>query len=184
MPYSAFDPTLMTLAFDDKAMTEWFIKNGADPNAESRIKITPLSRAVGFYGPSFDIIETMFDIGGPTSNDHGYLLHLAVQRRMPDQMEVIKYLLDKGAARHINKLHWEDDPRLFAEQNIFIANQTPLHGAAMDGSLEVVRLLVAWGANPLTPDGKGKLAVEVAKDHGHDLVVSYLAPLSASSPKL
>lgn len=175
-PRSYIDPAPLADTFDDEKMTRWFLDHGADPNAETENGTTPLSRAV-LYAP-FDIIALLFDHGGPDSINHGQLLHHAVYRESLDHLGVLQYLLRKGALRNINQLKYQDRMGLFEVENLIIDCETPLHEAARGGRLDVVKLLVAQGANPLIQDGKGRLAVELAHKTCHSQVVEYLAPLS------
>lgn len=172
IPWSDHLSTPLAYILDNERMARWFLDHGADPNAESRIDRTPLSRAV-IIG-SFDMIKLLFERGGPESITHGQLLHYATSRNLPDQIHVIEYLFTKGATRDINKLQHQDRLSLFEEENLIIGCKTPLHLAAGKGKLEVVKLLVAHGADPVMKDGKGRLAIEEAQESHHTDVVDYL----------
>jgi hypothetical protein len=52
--------------------------------------------------------------------------------------------------------------------------ETPLHTAAARGNLEVVKLLLDFGARSKVRDGRGRTAQERASSNGHVEVVSYL----------
>jgi ankyrin repeat protein len=58
---------------------------------------------------------------------------------------------------------------------------TPLHKAAALGRLDVVKHLLKRGADPLTKDARGNMAVERAEHGGHSEVIDFLRPLSISS---
>ncbi|KAL8787408.1 MAG: hypothetical protein Q9195_007783 [Heterodermia aff. obscurata] len=163
-------------------MTRWLLDHGADPNAESRTKNTPLSRAV-HYAP-MSTIQLLFDHGGPDCMNHGDLLHCATYRELPDRIEVLEYLFTKGAQRDINKILYEDHPGLFADENLIFGCDAPLHVAARTGKLDVVKFLIAHGADARKSDGKGRLAIDRARKEHHDDVVQYLAPISVHPPKL
>jgi ankyrin repeat protein len=51
---------------------------------------------------------------------------------------------------------------------------SPLHQAARGGNIEVVKLLLAAGADPMLRDGDGKTASELAAEGGHASVVEVL----------
>ena len=178
-PQSYTNPAPLADTFGDEKMTRWFLDHGANPNAETGNNTTPLSRAL-LYAP-LDIIALLFDHGGPDSINHGQLLHHAVYRESSDRLQILQYLLEKGAFTKINQLKYQDQKALFEDENLIIGCGTPLHEAARGGRLDVAKLLVAQGANPLIQDGKGRLAVEVARKLHHSQIVEYLAPLSNHS---
>ncbi|KAL8894504.1 MAG: hypothetical protein Q9207_008489 [Kuettlingeria erythrocarpa] len=178
-PRSSTDPAPLADTFDDQTMTRWFLNHGADPNAETRMGVTPISRAL--VHASIDIIEMLLDHGGPQSIDHGQLLHHAVHRETSDRLQVLEHLFTKGALRVINQLKYQDRLDLFEEENLIVGCGTPLHEAARLGKQDVVELLVARGADPLIRDGKGLLAIDLAFQAGQGEVVEYLNSLSCRS---
>ncbi|KAL8812473.1 MAG: hypothetical protein Q9200_001002 [Gallowayella weberi] len=91
-------------ALHSEQLTRWLLDRGADPNAESRIKRTPLSRAV--QERSLDTIKLLMEYGGPDSINHGFLLLCAIWRKLPDYMQILEYILDKGAERHVNEYRY------------------------------------------------------------------------------
>ena len=159
------------LAIKDTRLTLWFLSHGADPNATCGLDITPLSIAV--RDAPFEIIRTLFDHGG--SIEHGQLLHFAAIRGLPDRIDVLSYLLDKGAP--INSVMYEHSVDSY-EQEKLSGLGTPLHSAAATGCLEMVDMLLSSGANPLTENSRGKLAIEEAEYHGWNKVADRLRPLS------
>jgi ankyrin repeat protein len=64
------------------------------------------------------------------------------------------------------------DPAL---ANLMDGRTSPLHQAACGGNIEVVKLLLDAGADPLLRDGDGKTARELAARECHALVVDLLA---------
>ncbi|KAL8648564.1 MAG: hypothetical protein Q9210_004917 [Variospora velana] len=178
-PRSSTDPAPLADTFDDETMTRWFLDHGADPNAETRMGVTPISRALVYA--SIDIIQMLINHGGPQSIDHGQLLHHAVHRETSDCLQVLEYLFTKGALRIINQLKHQDRLDLFEEENLIVGCGTPLHEAARLGKQDVVEFLVARGANALIRDGKGLLAIDWALQAGQGEVVEYLTSLSSLS---
>ena len=181
-PWCDYYSSALAYSFKHEGMTLWLLDHGADPNAESWKNNTPLSRAVQ-YAP-MSIIKLLFDRGGPECLDHGELLICATCRNLPNRIEVLEYLFTKGAQRDINKLEHEGRPYLFALENLIIGCDAPLHVAARTGKLDVVKFLVAHGADTRKPDGKGRLPIDRARKEHHDDVVQYLAPISVHQPKL
>ena len=129
------------------------LDHDTDPNAETRVGLIPMSRAL--VHASIGIVEMLLNHGGPQSIDHGQLLHHAVHREMSDRLQVLEYLCTKGALRFINQLKYRDRPDLFEEENLIVGFGTPLHEAARSGKQDVVEFLMARGADPPIPDGKG-----------------------------
>lgn len=52
--------------------------------------------------------------------------------------------------------------------------QQPLHLAAEGNMLELAKLLIKKGSNPLVRDATGKTAADVAKEYGYDEMAHYL----------
>lgn len=116
---------------DDEELNKWFLAYGADPNAECGLDLTPLSVAV--QQAPFRIVKLLFEDGG--SIKHGQLLHYAVRRDLPDQLEVLEYILDKEP--QINHVMYQNRLDCYYHQRAFGIG-TPLHEAAGRGNLDVV----------------------------------------------
>ena len=159
------------MAIKDIKLILWFLSHGANPNATCGLDITPLSIAV--RDAPFENIRILFDHGG--SIEHGQLLHFAVVRGLPDRIEVLDYLLDKGAS--INSLMYENSADSY-EQERLSGLGTPLHSAAAMGRLDMVDILLLRGANPRIENSLGKLAIEEAEYHGWSDVIDRLRSLS------
>jgi len=164
------------LVFDDEVLTKWFLFHGANPNAQcgSGLDLTPLSIAVS--EAPYSIIEMLFNHGG--SIKHGQLVHYAVRRNMPDCLKVLKFLISRGAS--INHVMYYDCPHCYHRQSAFGLG-TPLHEAADEGKLDVVKFLLERGADPLVKDSRGRLAIERAEHKAHTVVVEHLRSLSSPS---
>lgn len=80
---------------------------------------------------------------------------------------------------NINKLLDEDSPHDFA-MNYRAGLGTPLHFAALTGSLECVKFLVEKGGNPWILDPYRRTALSLAIYAKHRPVVLYLEDLSKS----
>lgn len=129
-------------------MTLWFLDHDADPNAGIRMGITPLSKAL--FRVPLHIIRLLFDRGGPHSVNCGYSLHHAIHRETPGRLQVLDYLLTRGASSNINQLIYHDRQSLSEEENLILGCGTPLHEASRNEKLDVVKLFVfieAGGCN-------------------------------------
>lgn len=155
----------------------WFLDRNADINASCSRDCTPLSWAIGCA--SCSTIHLLFDRGGTISR--GQLLHHAAERELPDRVEVMKFLLEKGASESINKVMYQDSRDEYL-QNMYSGIGTPLQLAAGKGLLDLVKLLVGHGADPLIKDPRGKIAIDRALYGGHTDVVKFLHPLSILDP--
>lgn len=58
----------------------------------------------------------------------------------------------------------------------------PVHTAAQHGDIELVRLLLAHGADPLRPTDDGKSPRDLARHGGHDGCVRLLEEAPAGAP--
>lgn len=140
---------------NDRALTEWFLEHGADPNATCAWDLTPMSQAM--RRAPLDIIKILFDRGGDLKQ--GQLLHHAVLREGPDDLELVGLLLDIGLP--INEIQYQNCPQTFEECYAF-ALGTPLHYAAEKGKPELVSLLLQRGADPSLKNTKGRTGLETA----------------------
>ena len=154
--------------------------HGADSNRRAElIDETPLSYAV--MEGSFDTIKLLFEKGGDTSIEHGQLLHWAVLRTTSNDLEVLRYILDKGPP--INHVQYQNDLNSYGQRVDGFELGTALHKAAEKGRLDMVKVLLGRGSDPLIRDCTGKLAVERAQDAGHTAVVDYLKPMSSGAER-
>ena len=177
--YSVADVGLRSscsLVVQDEELTKWFLSHGAYPNAQAQIlDVTPLSLAV--KGASFNVIKNLFNHGGSDSIKHGQLLHYAAQRSASDDLEVMQYILDKNPV--LNEVMYQNDiSNSYGFQKVFFALGTALHVVAERGKFEPIELLLAKGIDPSIRDCRGKLAMDVAMENGHDAIAAYLRPLS------
>lgn len=85
--------TRYRLALHNEQLTKRFLAQGPEPNAQCGIDYTTLSVAI--ERGSSPTIKLLFDHGG--SIRCGQLLQYAAERKAPEYLEVIDFLLDKGA---------------------------------------------------------------------------------------
>ncbi|KAH0551572.1 hypothetical protein GP486_007210 [Trichoglossum hirsutum] len=158
-------PPPLMYAIHDKELTQWFLFHGAKPNADCGLDITPLTIAVA--QASFDIIKLLFNHGGTI--EHGQLLHAAAARKASDRLDVIAFLLEKGA--DVNQIMYQNHLASYLYCKAFGLG-TPLHEAARVGAYDVVQMLLEEGANPLITDSRGKLALQRAEYRGYTHIIN------------
>lgn len=101
----------------------------------------------------------------------GQILPFSVARDESYSLDIARLLLDLGAL--VNKRMYEDDPYSWALYKV-TGLGTPLHQAAADGRIGVVSLLLRQGADRTIRDTRGKTALELAEENGHETVVKIL----------
>ncbi|KAI4188409.1 MAG: hypothetical protein LQ346_005323 [Caloplaca aetnensis] len=184
-----FDPTPLADTLGDETMLRWFLDHGADPNAEKIGRYgypmgeTTLSKSM--WKAPFSTIKLLFERGGPDSIKSGSLLWYAVNRLLPDRLEVIEYLLERGAASDLTRLLYYDRAEAARQADWVVGRGTPLHAAAHEGTLDIVKLFVDWGADPAIRDSKDRLAIDEARkqlevkgDVKFQSVIDYLSAIS------
>jgi ankyrin repeat protein len=141
----------------DPLVTSLLVRAGADTDKKAKLGWTALAlAAVKGYA---DVAEVLLDAGAtPAVRDaYGWTpLMRAVDRRRAD---VVRLLLDTPGIDL--DLRQED-------------GATALHIAAAAGNLEIVRLLVANGANPAATNRNGDTPARVATAAGRAEIAKYL----------
>jgi hypothetical protein len=115
--------------------------------------LTPMSEAMCLA--SLDAINLLFDRGGNIKR--GQLLYNAVQRASPDARELVSFLLDRGIS--INDIQYQNYARSWRDRFPFGLG-TPLHYAAQEGKVQLVKLLLYRGADPTVKDTKGRTVLQ------------------------
>ena len=155
------------LSTSDAKMTDWLLNHGANPNQRCNLDLTPTSYAKS--NAPLETIQKLFSRGA--NIHHGQLLHHAVLRNKPDALEVVRWIVEKGA--QIDEIKYENDPKSFREQEPFGLG-TPLHRAAESGKVEIVTYLLSMGADSLKLDSKGCTPCFWAEEKGYGEVVDIL----------
>lgn len=163
---------------EDLSLVSWFLAHGANPNASNWLDISPISRAVD--SAPFSTIKLLFAHGGSATT--GQLLHHAIFRKKDDVLDVLEYLLQKGAHKVINNIEYQNAPK-YLVQSLFTIG-TPLHDAMRSGNFEIVQLLLKWGAHPLIRDTLVLTAAERADMEGHTEMAAFLRPISDAAEPL
>ena len=57
-------------------------------------------------------------------------------------------------------------------------DQTPLHKAVIVGNLDLIKLLINGGADPLMVDEKNQSPLDYAKDEGDEKIINYLREIT------
>ncbi|KEQ75447.1 ankyrin [Aureobasidium namibiae CBS 147.97] len=169
-PESWSTPPLLRRALSNEDLIMYFLRNGADPNARCAIlDITPLSYAL--VSASLSTIQLLFDHGG--SVHCGQLLHYAAMRESEDRLRVYEILLQKGSRSRLNTLLYADDQK---SMNMMCDTPrgTPLHRAAQQGYVDVVKFLLESGCDPAIRDTRGETALDWAEYYGHCTVMEVL----------
>ncbi|RMZ33130.1 hypothetical protein D0859_02713 [Hortaea werneckii] len=153
------------LAVYDRGMVQWFLQNGANPNARCNLDLTPLSVVVEVG---------QFEVG-VDEYDPDSFIHHAVRREAPDCAQVVEYILGQGA--DVNEVMYQHDIKSYLQQEAFGLG-TPLHEAAKLGKLDVIELLGRYHANPLIEDSLGMTPIQVAEAMNHSDACGQLQKLA------
>jgi len=167
--YVGDTPLHLAAAAQNIQAAKLLLKAGADANAENRRRATPLHYACdvrpalsSVWNPKRQAAMISLLIEHSASLEHADRggatpLHRAVRAR---SSEAVRQLLEAGARA---------DSRLTKQQS------TPLHLAvhstgaggtagAIDEQIEIIRLLLKYGADPAIPDATGRTAYDAARN--------------------
>ena len=162
-------------------IVKFLIINNADVNAKNRFGGTPLNKAS--ENGRLPIVKLLIEKGadvnivgepvGMTSLD------LA---SAGGHLEIVKLLIDKGAdvnveeKEKINPTHEISIEEPFKSMIDPISwTMTPLHFASKNGHLEIVKYLLAKGANKDKKTSDGKTPLDFAKEKNHKKIISILS---------
>ena len=165
-------------------------KYNANVNAKDADGRTPLHLACGVLTlkPKFATVATLLGLGADNAKDDKLILEMACQ----GNASIVSLLITYGAnleAMDSSKrtpLHhaciWNrvETARVLlkaganANNTNYCLNETPLYEAAKRGFVELVKLLLEYGAKPDIPDYAGKTARDNALKGGHTEIVELL----------
>jgi ankyrin repeat protein len=175
-------------------------RHGANVEAQGSSGRTPLH--IASRCGHVDIMRWLLDHGAnENALDEGYTspLHLAV---IGMRLEAVRVLLDHNADPNLQNgdgtpLHWaifDDHLSMGKESNVdvnivrlllehgadvtildYLLHSTALHQASSGGWLEVVRLLLSYGAKVDEKDREGKTPFHLASSKGHLEIVKHLS---------
>ena len=157
-------PLFLATATRDLASMDLLLNAGADPNAvaSGSYGISPIHNAGrGSQDRIGEVIELLVEYGADVNNaDKGGVtaLHMAVRDR---SVEAVRALLDSGADPDM-----EDRGRKSTPLRRAVAN-TGRQGTVGKGkqAIQIVRLLIAAGANPSHVNRSGKSLIESTRNH-------------------
>ena len=137
----------------------------ADPSVERHMECTPLMLAT--INGHFPAVKFLVDRGAnvKATNSLGEMaIHEAA---FHGNVEMVRLFLDAGCSTE--------------ERNPARLDETPIHKAASTGMAGVVRALLIRGADKLTTNSQGQDAREIARNGGHDEVVSILSEVPSEA---
>uniref|UniRef100_A0A6V7QQH6 Serine/threonine-protein kinase BSK1-like TPR repeats domain-containing protein n=1 Tax=Ananas comosus var. bracteatus TaxID=296719 RepID=A0A6V7QQH6_ANACO len=169
---------------------KYLLEQGADPSASSSMGATPLHHAAGIG--NIDLMNLLLSKGADveSQSDAGTPLIWAAGH---GQQDAVKLLLD----HHANPNAETDDgitPLLSAvaadhfnagaNPNITAGGATPLHVAADNGSIKIIKCLLKAGGDPNSCDEDGLKPIQVAALRGNRDAVEVLLPLTSPVPSI
>ncbi|KXS96241.1 hypothetical protein AC578_5486 [Pseudocercospora eumusae] len=153
----------------DEEVVSWFLANGANPDKPCGVDMTPLSVAVQ-YAPRHIILK-LLESSGRARN--GQLLHHAAHRILDDCGEICLLILER-CEFGVNDIMYQNHAFSFESWKV-VGLGTPLHECARAGRPETARVLLDHGADLTALNSDGKLALDVARDAGNELMAQFLA---------
>lgn len=146
---------------------QWFLHNGANPDARCKLDLTPLSIAVELG--SFEVVKLMMRRAKNIRS--GELLHHAARRTSRDCVDVVESVLAHGA--DVNQIMYQHDINSYLQLHRFGLG-TPLHEAAKSGNVAVIKALARHNANPWIVDSRGMTPMQAAEamqqSRAHDVL--------------
>ena len=152
-------PLMHIVSYGYLTLTKMLLNHGANVHARDKRQLTTMHHAV--FGKNPDIVGLLISKGaevnaGTLCNGVETALHSACRDSSPTSAQIVKMLLDAGA----DKDEFDDylgEPR------------TPLHLAAMSGNVDVINVLLSFGASIEAPTRKNWRAIHYAFHYGHPL---------------
>ena len=168
------------------------IEKGAKVNAKTNIEATPLHLSVAFNNK--DITEMLLQNGAimeETDNSGSTPFQIAL---INERREMVKFLIDKGAQvqskvkaidgltspLHITILYeWKDIAELLLQMGVD-PNESdqygnpPLHNAVKIKDMELIELLVNYGADLCIKNDRNQTVLDLAKEKGSNQIVDFL----------
>ena len=173
-------PLHMAVRNQNYDMAKLLLNAGAKPDARDGWGRSPLHEAAssGNFVITHLLLENGANVNAVDANGRTPL-HMAVIESSPKEPKE-KRLVRRGVVALL--LKYGADPNIKDKYY----SRTPLHYAARDGAVEVVKAMLEHGADPTIRDSKGKTPLDLAKEAGHDEVVQILTsytPSAASTHK-
>ncbi|KAK9413952.1 hypothetical protein SUNI508_11528 [Seiridium unicorne] len=164
-PMEDFGLSPLGYVLDDEKLVEWFLAQGADPNAESQWGLTPFLKAVG-HSP-LSTVKLLHTAGGSAVNSVPFVCspYPPLPQRSDvtpeSRLEVLRYLLDAGADPNARK--WAHNGKGYASDFDWGIG---LNDALANGRLELAEELLRRGARTDVPTcniaSQGETAIALA----------------------
>ncbi|KAI0143445.1 hypothetical protein GGR57DRAFT_365564 [Xylariaceae sp. FL1272] len=160
---------------EDETMVRWFLAQGADPNAESHIGLTPFLKAAGWAPLS--TVRLLHEAGGSPLITAPFVCSPFPPRpqgsdgkaNYDSRLEVLQYLLDAGADPNAQK--WAHNSKGYASDFDWGSG---LNAAIAGGHVELAQELLKRGARTdarsLNLASRGETALELAARYTPDLL--------------
>ncbi|KAL8781972.1 MAG: hypothetical protein Q9213_005756 [Squamulea squamosa] len=165
MPLGETMPPCLAYVLPNEDLTRWFLDHGASPNApSSRLFRTPIMFAAA--AAPLPIVELLYDYGATHEN----VLQVAAGSNVEGRLEVIKFILDKGA--DINAIQWHHhEESYYLYEGLCLG--TALHNAVMLGCKDRVELLLRKGAKDILTS-TGRTTLDIAQEFGTEDILALL----------
>jgi hypothetical protein len=154
---------LGTMAYDNKLdWVKFCLEHGADPNG-NLVEEYLSALACAVYTGNFKLVDLLLQHGAQLKGSNAI-----VQAAIYDNLEMVKYLLSKGA--DIDEVGIKGPPG----DERYDDNGSPLHHAATEGYTKMALFLIDAGANIYLKDSMGRTAEDLALKNNHTEILNAL----------
>ena len=173
-------PLHYATAVNNVAIIQLLIKCKADVNARDNSGVSPLWQAIsdGRFESAKSLIEFGADVNEKDKNDKS-VYYLAKEKKV----DIINMLVEYGAITYDDL--WDalengtvQDVRFFLENGEYDDDENygwkPIHSAAMNSNVDVLKFLISKGADASARDDLGNTPFSQALARGYKEVVEYL----------
>ncbi|KAL3482636.1 ankyrin repeat-containing domain protein [Aspergillus germanicus] len=158
-----YGDVLGTMAYDNKLdWVKFCLEHGADPNG-NLVEEYLSALACAVYTGNFKLVDLLLQHGAQLKGSNAI-----VQAAIYDNLEMVKYLLSKGA--DIDEVGIKGPPG----DERYDDNGSPLHHAATEGYTEMALFLIDAGANIYLKDPMERTAEDLALKHDHTEILNAL----------
>ena len=161
MDFQARTALMMATEMNDPIAAELLIMAGADVNIKRNNQDSPylLAGAEGYN----EILIMTLENGAKIEDTNRYGGTAIIPAAEKGHLDTVNILLDYGInPNHINNLGWTA-----LMEAVLLGNGSPIY-------VEIIRALIARGADPNIPDNKGIRALQYAQERGFSEIVNLL----------